>query len=123
MNLREAILSQYDKGLNDYWIPPLVACDGESRPGRIQDGDTVIFCCRRGEREVQLMESFVEKRFTAFPVRDFSRLCFVPLVEYHEKFSKIEPIVPPVRPERTLGEVLSGEGKKQLAVTESERSL
>ncbi|MDI9374983.1 MAG: alkaline phosphatase family protein [Thermotogota bacterium] len=121
MNLREAILSQYDKGLNDYWIPPLVACDGESRPGRIQDGDTVIFCCRRGEREVQLMESFVEKRFTAFPVRDFSRLCFVPLVEYHEKFSKIEPIVPPVRPERTLGEVLSGEGKKQLAVTESEK--
>ncbi len=67
------------------------------------------------------MESFVEKRFTAFPVRDFSRLRFVPLVEYHEKFSKIEPIVPPVRPERTLGEVLSGEGKKQLAVTESEK--
>jgi 2,3-bisphosphoglycerate-independent phosphoglycerate mutase len=121
VNLREAILRQYDKGLNDYWIPPLVACDGENRPGRIQDGDTVIFCCRRGEREVQLMESFVEKRFTAFPVRDFSRLRFVPLVEYHEKFSKIEPIVPPVRPERTLGEVLSREGKKQLAVTESEK--
>jgi 2,3-bisphosphoglycerate-independent phosphoglycerate mutase len=56
------------------------------------------------------MESFVEKRFAAFPVRDFSRLPFVPQVEYHEKFSKIEPIVSAAQAGKDTGRNSQREG-------------
>lgn len=120
-NLEEIIENQYEAGLTDYWIEPLVTCRNGKAIGRISDGDTVIFCCRRGEREVQLMESFVEKNFDKFPRVKFKNLQFVPLVEYHEKFSHIKSIITPVRPRVTLGKILSEEKLRQLAVTESEK--
>ena len=39
--------------------------------GRIADGDAVIFCCRRGEREIQLTEAFTEPGFDPFPAPRF----------------------------------------------------
>ena len=120
-DLRETIKKHYEKGATDYWIKPLVECREGQPVGRISDGDTVIFCCRRGEREVQLMEAFVEKGFSSFPVKRFANLRFLPLVEYHEKFADIEPVITPVRPSVTLAGILSSKGLKQLAVTETEK--
>ncbi len=38
----------------DYGLEPPVLTDTQGKPlGRIRDGDAVIFCCRRGEREIQ----------------------------------------------------------------------
>jgi len=113
-----SIQKKYEIGLEDYWMPPIVS---RNKNGRIKEGDVVFFCCRRGEREIQLMESFVDKGFQAFPTERFERLRFIPLVEYHEQFSSIESIVSPIRPELPLGEVLSKNGFNQLAISESEK--
>ena len=34
--------------------------------GRIEHGDSVIFCCRRGEREIELTEAFTDPQFNQF---------------------------------------------------------
>lgn len=52
--LAELLEEKHRGGATDYWMPPPVARGGEAAPGRIGAGDTVIFCCRREEREVQL---------------------------------------------------------------------
>lgn len=120
--LEELIRDQYEEeGTTDYWIEPLISCKGGRPVGRISDGDTVLFCCRRGEREVQLTESFVEEGFKRFPVARFNHLRFLPLIEYHEKFAHIKSIIEPVRPSVTLGKVLSEAGFKQLLITETEK--
>ncbi len=120
-NLKEQLKALYDQGQDDYWVPAFVG-SGESGPmGRIQPNDTVVFCCRRGEREVQLTESFVEEEFDRFPRKHLLDLRFVPMAQYHEKFAYLEPAFPPVRPHNVLRDVLSKYHKKQLAVSESEK--
>lgn len=122
MTLPDLIRKRYVSGDSDYWMKPLVAhCDDEPL-GRIRNGDSVVFMCRRGEREVQLTEAFTEKSFHAFS-RELkaSDIMFVPLVEYHERLSHIRPIIEPIRPTNTLAEILSRQGIRQMCITESEK--
>ena len=111
----------YAKGEQDYHLKPLVKWDGEKPTGRIKDGDCVIFCCRRGDREVQLTEAFSEKGFKGFDRRDFDNLDFIPMTLYQEKFSQLNTLFPVIRPENSLGRVISDAGLKQLRVAESEK--
>ena len=51
--LAKAVEQAYQQGQTDYYLEPLAQVDGEGTPvGKIKDGDQVIFCCRRGEREI-----------------------------------------------------------------------
>lgn len=125
----ESLKTLYNRGFEDYWMPAVVARKETAAVGRISNGDTVIFCCRRGERETQLMQCFVDPTFPFFPVEKLPDLRFVPLVEYSadfvgkypEKYPAIEPLIPPIRITNSLGEVLSVHGIRQLAITESEK--
>jgi bisphosphoglycerate-independent phosphoglycerate mutase (AlkP superfamily) len=62
--LAEGVKALYAEGQTDYSLDPIVLVDNASRPiGRIADGDAVIFCCRRGEREIELTEAFTQSDF------------------------------------------------------------
>jgi 2,3-bisphosphoglycerate-independent phosphoglycerate mutase len=112
----------YREGQTDYTIEPLVLTDENRQPvGRIQDGDAVIFCCRRGEREIQLTEAFVDPVFDHFPRGDFQQLTFVILTLYHEKFRNFPVAFAPAQIHHTLGETVSLAGLRQLRVAESEK--
>jgi 2,3-bisphosphoglycerate-independent phosphoglycerate mutase len=112
----------YRQEEHDYNMPPLVAVDEAGTPlGRIRDGDSVIFCCRRGEREIQLTRSFVDPDFSEHPVKPFKELTFVPMTLYHEDFSHLPVAFPPLEIKDTLGEVVSQHGLKQARIAESEK--
>ena len=83
--------------------------------GRIQNGDAVIFCCRRGEREIELTEAFTESGFDRFPRPDLQDLKFVILTLYHEKFKDLPVAFAPTRITTTLAEVVSKAGLKSVA--------
>jgi len=120
--LAECVRALYREGQTDYWLEPLVAVDSEQQPvGRIQDGDTAIFCCRRGEREVQLTEAFVERDFTRFPRRPLRDLTFVILTLYHDKLKDLPVAFAPARVPDTLAEAVGRAGLHQLHVAESEK--
>ena len=51
--LAKAVKKAYSEGQTDYSLEPMVLEDEAGQPtGRIKDGDHVVFCCRRGEREI-----------------------------------------------------------------------
>jgi 2,3-bisphosphoglycerate-independent phosphoglycerate mutase len=120
-----AVKELYRSGQTDYSFEPIVLTDNNDEPvGLIRDGDAVIFCCRRGEREIQLTRSFVDPAFTEFPITNFNNLNFVILTLYHEMFSQMPVAVafpPAAELKDTIGEVVSRNGFKQLRVAESEK--
>jgi 2,3-bisphosphoglycerate-independent phosphoglycerate mutase len=122
LQLAEAVQELYLQGQVDYYLEPIILADDNNQPiGRIQDGDAVVFCCRRGEREVQLTEAFTEPGFAHFTRPEFRNLTFVILTLYHEKFYSLPVAFAPARLPDTLGEVVSRAGLRQLRLSESEK--
>jgi 2,3-bisphosphoglycerate-independent phosphoglycerate mutase len=121
-HLADAVRELYREGQTDYSLEPIVLADAQGKPvGRIEDGDAVVFCCRRGEREIQLTESFTEPGFDRFPRSDFQNLTFVILTLYHEKFKDLPVAFAPTQIKDTLGEIVSRANLRQLRVAESEK--
>lgn len=120
--LAEAVRDLYRAGQTDYSLEPIVLVDAQGKPiGRIEDGDAVVFCCRRGEREIQLTEAFVDCELDLFPRRAFRNLAFVILTLYHEKFKDLPVAFAPTKIKETCGEIVSRAGLRQLRVAESEK--
>ncbi|HEX9092319.1 MAG TPA: sulfatase-like hydrolase/transferase, partial [Anaerolineales bacterium] len=121
-HLAQAVRQAYIAGQTDYSVEPLVLSTQDGSPiGRIRDGDSVIFCLRRGEREIQLTEAFVDPQAGGFPREKFTHLPFVILTLYHEKFKDLPVAFAPSRIPTTLSEVLSSFQRRQLHISESEK--
>lgn len=122
MALGNAVKESYAEGQTDYSMEPIVLTSEEGHPiGCIQDGDGVIFCCRRGEREIELTEAFTQREFDHFPRPDLQNLKFVILTLYHEKFKDLPVAFAPTHITNTLAEVISDAGLSQLHTAESEK--
>jgi 2,3-bisphosphoglycerate-independent phosphoglycerate mutase len=120
--LAGAVKELYAAGQTDYSLEPIVLTDAQGNPiGRISDGDSVVFCCRRGEREIELTEAFTEPGFTHFPRPDMHNLTFVILTLYHDKFKDLPVAFAPAKVDDTLGELAARAGFRQLRVAESEK--
>ena len=120
--LAEAVRRLYAEGETDYSLEPLVLVDDAGLPlGRIRGGDSVVFCCRRGEREVELTEAFTEREFCHFERPLLEDLHFVILTLYHEKFRSLPVAFAPAKLSATLGETLGRAGLRQLHVAETEK--
>jgi 2,3-bisphosphoglycerate-independent phosphoglycerate mutase len=120
--LADLVRELYSSGQTDYSIEPIILADAYGKPiGRIRDGDAVIFCLRRGEREVQLTEAFVSPEVGNFPREDFKHLAFVILTLYHEKFKDLPVAFAPTKITNTLAETISRAGLRQMHISESEK--
>ena len=120
--LGDAVRECYAEGQTDYSLEPIVLTDGQGEPiGRIQDGDGVIFCCRRGEREIQLTEAFTQPDFDRFPRPELQNLRFIILTLYHEKFKDLPVAFAPTHVTDTLSDIVSRAGLTQLHTAESEK--
>lgn len=115
------VRSLYEEGHTAYWLPPLVLAGEKGPIGRVKSGDSVIFCCRRGEREIQLTRAFVDKEFAEFPRERLDPLTFIPLTLYHPNFRHLPVAFPPQHIQETLGEVVSRHGLGQLRLAEKEK--
>ena len=121
-DLIETIRRMYVEGQTDYSFEPLVVVDQNGLAiGRIRPGDAAIFCCRRGEREIQLTEAFSDPAFPHFPRPEFFPIEFVILTLYHEKFKDLPVAFAPTKIKGTLSEAVSRAGLRQLRTSESEK--
>ena len=120
--LAEGVKALYAEGQTDYSLDPLVLVNNGNEPlGRITNGDAVIFCCRRGEREIELTEAFTQFDFPHFERPDLQNLKFVILTLYHEKFACLPVAFAPSKIKQTLAEMVSRAGLPQLHTSESEK--
>lgn len=120
--LANAVRAAYEEGNTDYNMEPLVRTDENGTPaGVIKDGDAVIFCCRRGEREIELTDAFTDPAFSQFEQKKFKNLDFVIMTMYHEKFKDLPIAFAPSKVGNTLAELIGRAGLRQLHCAESEK--
>ncbi len=120
--LAKAVEAAYAQGQTDYSLEPMVRVDGHGTPvGKIQDGDSVVFCCRRGEREIELTEAFTEADFDRFPRAFMPDLQFVIMTMYHEKFKHLPIAFAPEKVVKPLAQIISEAGLRQFHCAESEK--
>ena len=115
----ERFYREYDG--TDYTLPPIVVGENGEPVGRIRPTDSVVFCCRRGEREEQLTRAFVDDPFMRFERKLLDPLTFVPLTLYHPDFRHLPVAFAPQAVSPTLGEVVSYAGLQQLRLAEREK--
>lgn len=122
IQLARAVEQAYAAGQTDYSMEPLVRIDESGAPiGVIRPGDAVIFCCRRGEREIELTEAFTDIDFPHFQRLNLAPLEFVILTLYHEKFKDLPVAFLPSQIKDTLAETVSRAGLRQFHCAESEK--
>jgi 2,3-bisphosphoglycerate-independent phosphoglycerate mutase len=120
--LANAVQKAYSTGQVDYSIEPLVRVDDIGQPiGCIHPDDSVIFCCRRGEREIELTEAFTDFQFNQFERLFLQDLNFVILTMYHEKFKDLPVAFSPSKINQPLGELVAKAGLSQFRCSESEK--
>lgn len=120
--LAKAVEEMFKTGLDDYHLEPLNLTDTNGKGvGCVNAGDAVIFCCRRGEREVELTDAFTDPNFTGFERKRIEPLNFVILTMYNEKYTYLPIAFAPSKVQKTLGQIISEAGKTQMHLAESEK--
>ena len=115
-----ALRASYAQGVTDEFILPIIVADANGVPtGLIRDGDAAIFFNFRTDRTRQLTRALIDDPFSGFS-RKRKTINFATMTRYHEDFPC--PVAfPPSFLTKTLGEILSGLGLRQLHVAETEK--
>ena len=87
--LARAVEKAYQAGQDDYHLEPMVLVENGKPVGKIGDGDAAVFCCRRGEREIELTELFTDPDFNKVQRNQLKDLDFVIMTMYHDKFKDL----------------------------------
>jgi len=121
--LAKTVRAAYRAGEDDETLEPLVRVDATGQPvGRISDGDFVIFYDIRGEREIELTESFVASNFPHFDRKPMTTH-WVTMIEYHTDLN-VRVAFPPVGAVRnTLSETVGKAGLRHVKIVESEKGV
>jgi len=120
--LAKAVEAAYTREQTDYYMEPMALVDENGTPvGKIKDGDTVVFCCRRGEREIELTDAFTDPSFDKFQRDHLKDLQFVIMTMYHEKYKDLPVAFAPERVNMPLAQVISEAGLRQFHCSESEK--
>lgn len=123
-SLVKAIKKAYKRGEEDEGLEPIIKVDSSGLPvGRLEDGDYVIFYDVRGEREVEITQSLVEKNFSQFPVKENLRLHFTTMIEYDASLDVRVAFPPEEKIKNTLTEVITRAGLRLVKISESEKAV
>ena len=120
-NLLESIEANYDNGVTDEFIKPLIATDKNNEPiATIKDDDVVIFFNFRTDRGRQLTEVLSQSDFHEQNMHKLN-LHYVTLTNYDDNYKGINVVFNKDNLSDTLGEVLEKHHKKQIRIAETEK--
>jgi 2,3-bisphosphoglycerate-independent phosphoglycerate mutase len=117
----KAIQASYDAGVTDEFIKPIVMVNAQQQPvATIQEDDVVICFNFRTDRGRQITQALTQQDF---PEQDMKalRLDYITLTNYDDSFKGVKVIFDKDNLEKTLGEVISLAGKKQIRMAETEK--
>jgi len=120
-DFKNSIKKNYDKGITDEFINPLIKVDENNSPiGKISSGDVVIFYNFRNDRVRQLTEVLSQNKNIESNMNPLN-LLYITMTKYDEKFKNISVLFDKDNLVDTLGEVISKENKTQLRIAETEK--
>jgi 2,3-bisphosphoglycerate-independent phosphoglycerate mutase len=114
--------ASYDAGVTDEFVVPTVIVDESGKPtARIQDEDAVIFFNFRADRARQISHALNDPNLER-PSRERmpKKLHFVTMTQYDKAFD-FPHVLNPHRPDKILGEIVSGQGWRNLRTAETEK--
>ncbi len=123
ISLKHAILDQYNKGIGDEFLEPIVVVDDAGKPvGRISNGDVLLCFNFRKDRCRQLL--YVLTQGTVPGWEDKMRpldLFAILMTRYDRTWKNIHVILEELKLVNTWGEWLSKHGLTQLRIAETEK--
>ncbi|WKD85094.1 2,3-bisphosphoglycerate-independent phosphoglycerate mutase [Polaribacter huanghezhanensis] len=120
-NALESIQKNYDNGVTDEFIKPIIMADKDNNlTATIQKDDVVIFFNYRTDRGRQLTNALTQKDFVEYGMKKLP-LYFVTMTSYDDTFKNVHIIYHNSNLKNTLGEVLETANKKQIRIAETEK--
>jgi 2,3-bisphosphoglycerate-independent phosphoglycerate mutase len=120
-DLAKSLQDSYTNNITDEFVKPVVAVDRNQNPiGTIQEGDVVLCFNFRTDRGRQITQALTQQDF---PEQDMKTipLHYITLTNYDDSFKDVKTIFDKDNLEKTLGEVVSDAGKKQIRIAETEK--
>ncbi len=120
-NVLKAVQESYDENITDEFIKPVVFTDKNGAPlATIQNDDVVICFNFRTDRLREITTVLTQKDMPEAGMKTLP-LHYLTMTRYDESFQNIHIIFEPQDLKKTLAEVLSKLGKKQLRIAETEK--
>ena len=109
-------------GVIDQDLPPFVIVRAGKPVGPIVDGDSVIYFNFRGDRAIEISRAFEDDDFNKFDRSPWPKVEYAGMMQYDGdlKIPKQYLVTPPAI-NRTMGELLSQAGIRQLAISETQK--
>jgi 2,3-bisphosphoglycerate-independent phosphoglycerate mutase len=117
----QAIQKSYDNNVTDEFIKPIVVVDYNQKPiASIKEGDVVLCFNFRTDRGREITEVLTQQDFPEHGMKKLT-LHYVTLTSYDDSFKDVNVIFTKDNLDKTLGEVVSSAGKKQIRIAETEK--
>ncbi|MFI5253039.1 MAG: 2,3-bisphosphoglycerate-independent phosphoglycerate mutase [Bacteroidota bacterium] len=114
-----AVKASYARGTGDEFVLPIVGEEKGVPIATVNDGDAMIFFNFRTDRTRQLTRAFIDDPFDKFQRKKLN-IYFATMTQYHEDF-KCPVAFPPSFLTKTIGELISNLGLKQMHIAETEK--
>lgn len=116
-----AVQASYDAAVTDEFIKPIVVTTASGLPvATIAEGDVVLCFNFRTDRGREITEVLTQRDFPEHDMRKLF-LYYITLTMYDESFDGVRVIFTKDNLDKTLGEVVSEAGKKQIRIAETEK--
>ena len=120
-NIIDAMQDSYLKGVTDEFMKPVVITDNQGNAiGKIKEGDVVIYFNYRNDRAKELTIVLTQKDMPECGMKTIP-LYYCTMTPYDATFRGLHVIYPKENAEKTMGEVLSENGRSQLRIAETEK--
>jgi 2,3-bisphosphoglycerate-independent phosphoglycerate mutase len=117
----KAVENSYAENVTDEFIKPVVVQTQNGEPtATIREGDVVLCFNFRTDRGRQITEALTQQDFPEYGMKKLN-LYYITLTNYDDSFQNVKLIFDKDNLDKTLGEVVSTEGKKQIRIAETEK--
>ncbi len=117
-DMAAAMEESYEADVTDEFIKPI---NNASIDGTVKEGDAVIFFNYRNDRAKEITEVLTQRDMPESGMHTIPGLRYYCMTPYDSSFTGVKIIFDKENVKNTLGEYLSGQGKKQLHIAETEK--
>ncbi len=119
-SIPEALSRAYERGESDEFVLPTLIKNSRGEPrALLKDEDVLIFFNFRADRARQISHAFTDENFNCFPRGENPPFPYYITFTEYEKTLAAPVVFQTVDLRDTLGEVISGQGLKQLRIAET----